>query len=73
MDQATAQTHLDDALTQLAAARKAASYSMGDRAKSAQTIEALQREVTYWARIVDSYTASASGVVTTMAAVPRFR
>lgn len=73
MDLATAQTHLYDALTQLAAARKAAAYSVGDRSKTNAQPEDLQRQVDYWQRVVNDYTAAGRGVRNTMAAVPRFR
>lgn len=73
MDQATAQAHLDDALLQLSAARKAVAYGVGDQTKTAQSLRELGEQVTYWQRIVDSFTAAASGVSNHMAAVPRFR
>lgn len=73
MDRATAQAHLDDCLVQLAAARKAASYGVGDQSKSAQTLSELQRQADYWQRIVTGFDAQALGVSNTMASVPRFR
>ena len=73
MDLATAQSHLDDSLTQLAAARKAAGYGVGDMSKTSQSVTELQGQVTYWSRIVESFSAESSGVRNSMASVPRFR
>jgi hypothetical protein len=73
MDLATAQTHLDDAIAQLASARKAAAYGVGDMSKTSQSIPDLERQVTYWQRIVDGFTVTAAGGSNTMASVPRFR
>lgn len=57
---ATAQAHLDDALEQLTAARKAASVSGGGRSYNAQALADLREEVTYWQRAVNELTADAS-------------
>lgn len=73
MDQATAQTHLDDALAQLTKARAATAYSIGDRSKTNASLEDLQRQVDHWQRVVNDFKAAAAGVRNNMASVPRFR
>lgn len=73
MDRAEAQTHLDDALAQLTAARKAAGYGVGDMSKTSQSLRDLQAQVDYWQRIVRSFDLQSAGASNTLGAVPRFR
>lgn len=73
MTRAEAQAHLDDALAQLSAARKAAGYGVGDMSKTSQALRDLQAEVDKWQRVVRDLDLASSGVSTTLGAVPRFR
>lgn len=73
MDRTYAQAQLDDALAQLAAARKSAGYGVGDMSKTSQSLRDLQSQVDYWQRVVKGFDTQATGMSNTLGAVPRFR
>ena len=73
MTKAEAQTHLDDALERLTAARTAQSYSIGEMSVQRASLRELREEIAYWRRVVAQFEAREQGVTAPGVAFASFR